>query len=108
MLHGKSKRLWKKDNPTHVMKQLLKSQAGYLLYTDLCKDLGQKIVDSLIEHNIIHLWLCSMFSFDLSSLPDDDAVVTAHSACGLFAMKRCLQKIAVVLCNTCTSVRYFY
>ena len=75
------------------MKKIVKSESGFLLYNDLCLHYGRSPIDSLIEHNIIHLRPSSYCSFDLLNQPKDDAVVTAESACGHVAMEVILRKL---------------
>ena len=42
--------------------------------------------DSLIEHNIIHLRPTTRGSYDIGKIAIQGGVVTAESACGLYAM----------------------
>jgi len=55
LLRRKSKPHW--QDLVGVMKSLVKSQSGYELYlcANLCASLGSPVVDSFIEHNIVHL-----------------------------------------------------
>ena len=86
VVHGKSKR----EDLLTVIERLLKSEGGYLFYEELCAELGDKVVNSLIAHNIIHLWPLSISAFDLDL--SGETVITAYSTCNLFAMNKFLQK----------------
>ena len=57
------------------MKIIIASPGGVVLYNKLRRKLGRKIIDSLIEHNILHLRPTNRWLFDIGP------VVTAKSAC---------------------------
>ena len=90
-LHDKSEPLWNRNDLVYVMKQLV-SPPGFVGYEDLCDKLGALVTDSLIEHNIIHLHPTRRCSYDLP-IRDDVPVVTAQSACGIFAMEHLLKSL---------------
>ena len=73
------------------MKMITESQYGYVSYSELCKSLGSSVVDSFIEHNILHLQPVGLCSYDLE-LPAE-AVVTPESTCGHIAMQNLLKKL---------------
>ena len=54
LFHEKSKPRWNKHNMVHIMKSLVESQSGFALHSKLCNSLSS-VVDSFIEHNIVHL-----------------------------------------------------
>jgi len=70
------------------MKILVESNAGYVKYDDLYKEMRAATVESLIEHSIIHLRPTSRCSFDLLLFSANTPIITAESACRLYAMKR--------------------
>lgn len=96
---NKSNPLWTQNSLTTMTK--LVTFNGFVMYSELCKELRVKIVDSFIEHNIIHLHPTRRCTFDLPAVfydkPDDEPIITAKSACGLYAMKKLLRKINVDL-----------
>ena len=68
-------------------------QHKFLLYDELCDYLGENAVNSLIAHNLMHLRLTKLISFDLQDQEDGIAVVTPETPCGYVAMERVLQKL---------------
>ena len=78
----KNKPSWNKKNLVLIMKRLVESEFGFV---DICTECGIEAVDFLIEHNIIHYRPTSRCSFDLPS--HNSSIITAESACGLYAMK---------------------
>ena len=63
-----------------------------MMYDELCDQFGATVVDSFIEHNILHLRPTRICMHDLPAVCYDKPVntgpvVTAESACGLYAMK---------------------
>ena len=50
---GKSVPFWKTEDLYSVMRKVVKS--GAVSYQTLCDEKGRRVIDSLIEHNIIHL-----------------------------------------------------
>ena len=52
---GKSKEQWTSSDMLGVMKQLVAAPQGVLSYYNLREEFGGSSIDSLIEHNIIHL-----------------------------------------------------
>ena len=75
------------------MKTVIASPGGIVSYDVLCEKMGRKTIDSLIEHNIIHLRLTNMWSFDIDEAKVIGPVVTAESVCGLYAMRRMVEQI---------------
>ena len=82
----KSCPLWTKENLVNIMSKLVSSE-GYMMYDDLCEQIGAPVVDSFIEHNILHLRPTRRCTHDLPAMfydkLDDVPVVTAEFACGL-------------------------
>ena len=87
---GKSEPQWNGNHLLKVMEELVESPPG-VSYFNLCDTLGKPIIDSLIEHNVIHLWPTSQCCFDIDIKKGD--IVTAETPCGLNAMKRMVEKI---------------
>lgn len=57
---GKSIPLWKGKNLLVVFRILIKLPSGTLLYDQLYHEMGRSIVDSLVEHNTLHLCLTNL------------------------------------------------
>ena len=95
---SKSQPLWTKEDLINMMTKLVCAD-GFVFYTDLCDKLGGAVVDSFIEHNIVHLRPTKRCTYDLPPsfycYPDDIPIVTAESACGLYAMSRLLKQLKV-------------
>ena len=89
----KSAPQWNESKLIAVMQKLVKAESGFLMYDDLCKEHGGSVIDSMIEHNILHLRPTSYCSFDLPSQPKHKAIVTAESACGRIAMENVLKEL---------------
>ena len=81
---GKSVPFWKTEDLYSVMRKVIKS--GAVSYQTLCKQKGRHVIDSLLEHNIIHLRPIKHGSYDMGRSRIKGGVVTAESACGLYAM----------------------
>ena len=56
---------WSRDDLINVMKILTKSNNGWLNYRSLCDEMGNDVVKSLIEYNILHLRPCSTLAVDV-------------------------------------------
>lgn len=84
---------WTRDDFIFVMKKLVESPNGFLVYSILCREIGKKAVDSMIEHNLIHLRPVGFYSFDLPNAPEGKGVVTAESPPHLAKMRILLQGI---------------
>ena len=89
--YDKSRPRWSKDDLIATMNLLVTSPNKFVVYSDLCKELGVAAVDSLLEHNIIHLRPVGLCSYDLTNQPDQP-IVTAESPCGLIAMEDLLKQ----------------
>ena len=85
---GKSEPQWNGNHLLRVMEELVESPPG-ISYFHLCNTLGKPIIDSLIEHNVIHLRPTSQCCFDIKK----GDIVTAESPCGLNAMKHMVKMI---------------
>ena len=92
---NKPQPLWTKEDLVIIMSKLVASE-GFLLYHDLCEKLGTMVVDSFIEHNVLHLRPTTLYMYDLPaafySKQIDVPIVTAESACGLYAMRLVLNQ----------------
>jgi len=75
------------------MTQLVQSQSGFVLYDAVCENIGKPAVDSLIQHNAIHLRPTKECSFDLPNQPENQGIVTPESVCGYIAMKHVLDEL---------------
>ena len=71
------------------MKELVTSPQGILSYYDLCiLKYGGTSLDSLIEHNIIHLRPSAQCHFDINvEMSSNDGLIMAETPCGFNAMK---------------------
>ena len=83
---------WTKEALLQVFEQVVQTQAGFLIYDDLCQQFGEEVIDSMIEHHLLHLRPNREFSYDLPSAPDDKAIVTPMSPAARYAMKLILQE----------------
>ena len=84
----KSKPKWKEDDLINIVDELVSAESGYVYYDDLCESVGQDIIDSLIEYNVLHLRPYFVLCKDLVPLPiASRAIVTPESQIGLFAMR---------------------
>ena len=85
---GKSKPQWTSGVMLGVMKQLVATPQGVASYYHLCKEFGTTSIDSLIEHNILHLRPLAHCGFDIDVKESYIAgLITAESPCGFNAMK---------------------
>ncbi|MBC8283489.1 MAG: hypothetical protein H8E32_06710 [Nitrospinae bacterium] len=84
---------WTKEQFITMMKQLTTSKTGFLIYRDLCMEMGIPVVNAFIDHNLLHLRPSSDFAYDLPEFPEDVSVVTAETPSSLIAMKRILEEI---------------
>lgn len=95
-LHAnKSPPLWEKDHLNTIVRKLVDSD-GVVKYAELCKDLRPDIIDSFIEHNIVHLRPTARSSYDLPARMQafpDVPLVTSESGCSLIAMKYLIQHL---------------
>ena len=60
-------------------------------YGQICETLGESVVNSLIEYNIINLRPTSSFSHDLPMY--DTPIITAESPASLVAMEELISEI---------------
>ena len=86
-----SKPAWKKDDLYYIMKQLVRSKSGCVSYASLCEELGSPVVDSLIEHKILHLR--PIYSYDLPNQSEGEVVVTAESPSLHYVMKHLIKEL---------------
>ena len=84
---GKSVPFWKTEDLYSVMRKVVKS--GAVSHQTLCKEKGMRVIDSLIKHNIIHLRPTKR---NMGKNRIKGGVVTAESACGLYAMDHMLKQ----------------
>lgn len=89
-LHAKPA-VWDKKTLLLVMKELCESENGWILYNPLCDEIGRKIVDAMIESNLMHLRPAAKFSFDVKNAPNKP-ILTAESPVAAFAMKLILDQ----------------
>ena len=85
----KSKPRWKKEHSTYIFQKLVESEGGYIYFEDVCQEIDEEIIESLIEYNIIHLRpYFSSFCKDLIPCPKlHKAIIIAESPVSLYAMK---------------------
>jgi len=98
--YNKSWPLWEKEHLINIMRKLVCS-GGFLVYSDLCEEFGGAVIDSFIEHNILHLCPTRQCSFDLPAsfynMPLDVPIVTTELACGLYAMRLMFEQLKISL-----------
>ena len=75
-----------------MLQQLVHTQEGFLIRDELCQKIKQSVIDSMIEHHLLHLRPRKEFSYDLPSAPDNNAIVTPVSQADLYAMRLLLQE----------------
>eukprot|EP01067_Filipodium_phascolosomae_P004662 Filipodium_phascolosomae@DN2795_c0_g1_i7.p1 len=85
--------LWTRDQFTAMMKKLVDSKTGFLVYEDLCKEMGDDVVDAFIDNNLLHLRPSRNFAYDLPAHTTEKAILTADTPSSLIAMKRMLADI---------------
>ena len=82
---------WNEADLLKVMEKLIESENGFLLYDELCKELGEVKIVSLIEANLLHLRPTPELSYDLENAPKK-MIVTADSPTSALAMKLILEE----------------
>jgi len=90
----KSHPVWTRDQFITMMKKLVDSESGFLVYEDLCKEMGQKVVDAFIDYNLLHLRPSRNFAYDLPEFPAGKSILTAETPSSLVAMRRILSDSA--------------
>jgi hypothetical protein len=85
--------IWTREQLILVMKELVNSDSGFLIYEDLCKEVGQSVVDALIDYNLLHLRPSRNFAYDLPEYDAEKAVLTAETPSSFVAMKKLLKDI---------------
>ena len=66
---------------------LVESKCAFVLYDTVCESVGKLAVDSLIQHNVLHLRPTKECSYDLPDQPENQGIVMPESVCGYVAMK---------------------
>ena len=91
----KSQPMWTKKQIVTIMRRLTSAEGGYLYYAEVCDEVGQLGLDSMIEYNILHLRpYFALSCSDINPSPDQpEAIVTAESQVGLLAMKQVLEAL---------------
>lgn len=85
--------IWTQVQLVTVMKKLTGSKSGFLIYDDLCKEIGKEVIDAMIDHNLLHLRPTKRFSYDLPDSPYDEPIVTAETPASLVAMRHILKNL---------------
>lgn len=80
-----------RDNLIDIMKAFINSPSRFLVYDDLCHEIGKDVINSLIACNLIHLRPTKETSFDLEDQEEGVAVVTPETPSGYVAME-CIVK----------------
>eukprot|EP01066_Platyproteum_vivax_P018698 Platyproteum_vivax@DN7590_c0_g1_i1.p1 len=84
---------WTRDQFTAMMKKLVDSKTGFLVYEDLCKEMGRDVVDAFIDNNLLHLRPSRDFAYDLPAHTTKETILTAETPSSLIAMKDMLADI---------------
>jgi hypothetical protein len=87
-----NRKLWQQDQFIQIMSKLTSAQEGFLIYEDLCAELGQSVVDAFISQNLLHLRPTRDYAYDIPNAPSDKEIVTAETPAALYAMKRFLEQ----------------
>ena len=82
---------WNKIDLLKVMAKLIESENGFLLYHELCEELGKEKIVSLIKANLLHLRPTPKLSYDVENAPDK-VIVTAETPTSALAMKLILEE----------------
>jgi len=84
---------WMKDALIHIMTMLTENDddKGLLTYQFLCREMGNKVIQSLIEYNIIHLRPSSVLAFDVPQ--HKYPVISAESPATRVAMQEILEQL---------------
>jgi AAA+ ATPase superfamily predicted ATPase len=85
------KPIWTREQFITVMKKLVNAEGGFLIYEDLCEEIGQSVVDALINYNLLHLRPSKDFTYDLPDYDATKAVLTAETPSSLVAMRKMLE-----------------
>ena len=82
---------WNQTTLLNIMAKLIESEHGFLFYNKLCNEYGEKMIDSIIKANLLHLRPTGTHSYDLVNAPDE-AILTADSPASALAMKLILEE----------------
>ena len=90
----KSPPKWTKEEVLIIINRLANSEGGYVNYYEMCEEIKEESLQSLIEYNIVHMRpYCKLSYQDLDPLPiKPEPVITPESQVGLLAMKQLVQK----------------
>ena len=81
---------WNKDVLVKMMKMMAAS-VGIIEYSEMCRQFGEEVVNSVIEYNLMHLRPTHYLTCDISY--HRKPVVTPESPAAFAAMKLLLQRI---------------
>jgi hypothetical protein len=84
---------WTREQFISLMEKLVNAEGGFLIYEELCKDVGQSVVDALIDYNLLHLRPSKNFTFDLPEYDGAKSVLTAETPSSFVAMQKVLKDI---------------
>ena len=87
-----SKPEWSKDQLYQMMELLVNSPDGFLEYENLCLTMTDKVVDSFIHYNLLHLRPSKEFAWDIPNAPTERAIVTAETPSAIEAMRQLLNE----------------
>jgi hypothetical protein len=88
-----NRELWQQDQLTQMMSKLTSAEGGFLVYKDLCAELGQSVIDAFIAQNLLHLRPTRDYAYDIPNAPYDKEIVTAETPAALYAMRRFLKDL---------------
>ncbi|MFI5343530.1 MAG: ATP-binding protein [Chlamydiales bacterium] len=81
---------WERNDFVKLLEMLVNSEDGFILYADLCDEIGKSIVDDFIETNIIQFRPSRCYSNDIPNHPTE-AIITPKTASAMIAMKEILR-----------------
>jgi len=90
---GKGLPAWNREKLIQMMEKITRAENGFLFYNSLCREMGDEVVNSFINHNLLHLRPVKDFSYDLPEAPDEEPIVTAETPSSVVAMKQLLKDI---------------
>ncbi|NGX52451.1 MAG: hypothetical protein KR126chlam5_00749 [Candidatus Anoxychlamydiales bacterium] len=81
---------WSREQLIEMMKKLVNAKNGFLIYEDLLREMGPKVVNAFIESHILHLRTSPKFAYDLPEEPKGRPIITAMTPSALVVMKNIL------------------
>lgn len=84
--------LWTREEYLEVMRMLVEANNNFLFYQDVCDVIDQRVVDALIEANVLHLRPTEKYSYDIPG-HKSRPILTAETPSSLLAMREILKEV---------------